>query len=488
MRLPKFAAIVVLTLLLVPAVRAEVNLVTYGGDPTGATDSGPALQSALNALGTTNGTVLFIPKGTYKIATGVTRNFSNSPSSIILRGEGSASMLRITVGGSTRAIQLQNLDSVLIENVTFVGSTTNGSAVDALYTIDLDYCQQATIRRCDFYGVTTVRSGSGAPAGAVVYANHSDLRIENSSFHSCAGSYTIGTTPFDGTPVVDIDDWVGLTVSDTDFIDWGTLNGVGYTGATWPGSSAWVRLRSPASRSANAVLGQGHVVFRRVRMDEGAYYGIAIKSGTSEKPASVQITGLMLNGFNNAVTDQGTGVYVDAADNIRIEKSWFGWSQYADKFAIDLNNVPNAVIDGVVCDSAKRMRKIRAAGTTNLTVRDSSYASISSANALSVGQNEQMAMAVPIRSLAGSTTIASDAADQVILVTAAGTITIPPAAGLNGRSFTIKNESTGSVAVTSSSGTIDGVTTKTITTTHGTITVVSNGTAWYIVMQLGTII
>ena len=57
-------ALTLLVLLLVPAAHAEVNLLNYGADPNGVNDSGPALQAALNALGSANGTVLFVPKGT----------------------------------------------------------------------------------------------------------------------------------------------------------------------------------------------------------------------------------------------------------------------------------------------------------------------------------------------------------------------------------------------------------------------------------------
>src|SRR5258706_10432533 len=161
---------------------ADVNLASFGADPSGEHDSGPALQAALNFLSTAKGTTLYIPAGTFLIHTPVTRSFGD-PSAIVIRGEGSASVLKIALDNSGRALQLQNLDSVLIENVTFAGSRTNGLAVDALYTLDFENCPQATLRRCDFYGLTTVRGGPhGAPPGANGHALRSDPRIKPPSF------------------------------------------------------------------------------------------------------------------------------------------------------------------------------------------------------------------------------------------------------------------------------------------------------------------
>lgn len=48
-----------------------INVVSQGADPTGATDSAPAIQAAIKALPATGG-VVYLPAGTYKVASTVT--------------------------------------------------------------------------------------------------------------------------------------------------------------------------------------------------------------------------------------------------------------------------------------------------------------------------------------------------------------------------------------------------------------------------------
>lgn len=368
----------IVALLGLPLGAAELNLLSFGADPTGVADSGPALQRALDALNAKTGTALYIPAGRFRLATGASRNFKNNPSSIVIRGEGSASVLQIEVGATRRALQLQNLDSLTLAQLTFVGATTNGSTISALATLSLEYCRMAIVRHCNFYGVTTIRGGAarGTPPGAVVYSHHSDLHIEHSAFHSCAGDYTIGDSPFDGTPVVDNENWTGLTVSDSEFIDWGTLNGVVYRGATSPPSSAWIRVRRPAARADESAAGQSNVVIERTRLDEGAYYAVAIRTGPFERAAQITLSGLMVNGFDGKAPNQGSGLYISGADRVRVERSWFGWTSTAVKPAIDLVNVGSTFLDDVVCDLTKKMTKFRFAGKGILRIRNSVYSAL----------------------------------------------------------------------------------------------------------------
>jgi len=485
MRLSKALATSVIFFLASSAF-ADVNLASFGADPSGEHDSGPALQAALNSLGTAKGTTLFIPAGTFRIHTPVTRSFSDV-SGIVIRGEGSASVLKIALDSSGRALQLQNLDSVLVENVTFAGSHPNGMSVDALHTLDFENCRQATVRHCDFYGVTTVRGGAhGAPPGAVVYALHSDLRIERSAFHACAGDWSVGTTPFDGTPVIDNDDWTGFSLSDTELTNRGTLNGVIYAGATSQPSSAWVRLRTPAPRQGLGAMGQREAVIRDVSMDDGAYYGVAVKnSQPGERPAAVSISGLNVNGFNSGQLDQGSGLFAAGVDDLRIEKSWFGNSQYASKFAIELLDVTNAVLDGVICDPARLMRKIRVAGQTNLTIRNSAFSLIEGTPAtLNISGGGQNALSVPARVVTSNVSLRPEDVEQVLFVFQPVSVVLPSASAVNGRSYTIKNESGAPLTVGSGGGLIDGAPAKTLQPPHSAVTVTAANGNWYVVSQV----
>lgn len=73
--------------------------------------------------------------------------------------------------------------------------------------------------------------------------------------------------------------------------------------------------------------------------------------------------------------------------------------------------------------------------------------------------------------------------DNCVVVTTAGvTITLPSAATITGRTYTIKNTATGSVTVaTTSSQTIDGQTTYTLSAQYKYVTVISTGSSWLII-------
>ena len=72
--------------------------------------------------------------------------------------------------------------------------------------------------------------------------------------------------------------------------------------------------------------------------------------------------------------------------------------------------------------------------------------------------------------------------DEIVIQTTSGTTTtLPSAVGFNGRKFTIKNASAGDITIdTTSPETIDGQLTQ-ILSTYNSISVVSNGTNYYII-------
>jgi len=47
---------------------ASLNVLDFGADPTGATDSTAAIQAAINQAGTSNGGLIYVPEGTYLIS------------------------------------------------------------------------------------------------------------------------------------------------------------------------------------------------------------------------------------------------------------------------------------------------------------------------------------------------------------------------------------------------------------------------------------
>src|SRR5262245_6253569 len=68
------------------AAQTSLNLRDFGAVSDGVTDTGPALQSALNALATAGGGTLIVPSGQYALLTPVAKDFSSASYSIILQG------------------------------------------------------------------------------------------------------------------------------------------------------------------------------------------------------------------------------------------------------------------------------------------------------------------------------------------------------------------------------------------------------------------
>ena len=91
-------------------------------------------------------------------------------------------------------------------------------------------------------------------------------------------------------------------------------------------------------------------------------------------------------------------------------------------------------------------------------------------------------LSTPVTTFTGNTTASSSDNLLVFTGTSATTLTLPTAVGITGREYWIKNSTTNSSVLTiatTSSQTIDGLTTWTLTQTNKAIRVVSNGTNWY---------
>lgn len=86
----------------------------------------------------------------------------------------------------------------------------------------------------------------------------------------------------------------------------------------------------------------------------------------------------------------------------------------------------------------------------------------------------------PITTVAITYAITAD--DYTIVCSAAITVTLPTAIGIPGRIYNIKNISAGTVTIaTTSSQTIDGSTTRLVSTMNETITVQSNNANWVVI-------
>jgi hypothetical protein len=274
-------------------------------------DDAPAIQAALDALVVAGGGVLDIPSGRYIIASEIVRDFLNTTAShVVVRGRGSASTLHITAGDDKTALWLTNTENIAFEDLSFVG--TPGVLNDAKITLHVDSVKKLFFKNVSFYGLQASQAG-----GAVLKVTGSELNTQNLAFRGCTGSVS------DKVSVMVVDNWVGGSMRDTDFIDYGVLNGVFYS-KTGTASLAWLTIGTP--RQFNEPI----FIIDRAYLDEGATIGVIADSrGTP--------THLHFSGINQNVngTDLGSGIIVNGAKSLRLSNSWFGFAA--------LGSVRNAV-------------------------------------------------------------------------------------------------------------------------------------------------
>ncbi len=358
-----------------PSVGVEdiFNLTDFGALGDGTTDDGPALQDALNAIAAAGGGTLFVPAGRYAIATPVEKDFSglgasltilgvesltpvpppSSPGDVLTKGLDLLSEFAPRTGTQGVAIQLKGLQSFLVKDITFIGQPDVNT--DAVVTLALHDVWEATIRHCEFYGLSSLAQG-----GSIVLAVRSHLTLEQSVF--------LGSTSNSGynSPVVQNIEWKGLTITDAVFADYGQRAELwGKLGLAAPYS--WVNISN-----ADALDGSSprrEVTIKNVFLDEGGLFGL---SSTPNLPGSTPIDLFYISGlYMNVSNLASSGNYLNGPQRAMIVNSHYGWSHNADS-AIDLRSVGNAILDKVECvENANRIRAD--AATAKLTIINSLY-------------------------------------------------------------------------------------------------------------------
>lgn len=369
-RQPRLAASVALLVFSAFAISAKtptppqttpqiVNLADFGPVGDGVADDGPALQRALDTLAIAGGGTLQIPAGSYRIATPVQKDFSSTPAAnVTIQGVPSTKMpapvtaqgdelsegLNLTsriipaTGKDLNAIQITNLQQLLIEHLDFTGSPeAENDALITLYFIDIG---QATIRHCEFYGLSSMYGGN------MVRAVRSELSIELSVFLGCSASSG------DYGPVVENLDWKKFSISNSIFLDYGQREFFSKTGLGAPLS--WINIGNAALATPDSP--RREVIVRDTFLDEGGWVGISVLPDRfSSNPTPIDllyISGLKMNVSNLATT----GHLIYDVSNVLIENSHYGWSHNALS-ALDFNRTGNVILDKLTCiDHAGNIR------------------------------------------------------------------------------------------------------------------------------------
>ncbi|HEV7743357.1 MAG TPA: carboxypeptidase regulatory-like domain-containing protein [Pyrinomonadaceae bacterium] len=351
------------------------NLLDFGAVGDGITDNGPALQDALNAIAAAGGGTLFVPAGRYAINTPVQKDFTGLGASLTILGVESltpvppanadgqfltagldlTSEFAPRTGEQGVAINITGLQTFLIKDITFIG--TPGVDTDAAITLALADIWDATIRHCEFYGLSTFAAG-----GSIVQAIRSHLTIEQSEFlgDACdSGS---------NSSVVQNLEWKGIVVTNTAFADYGQRPELfGKLGLGTP--SSWVSIANAAAPESGSP--RREAVIRNVFFDEGALNGLS-SIPYSYVPATAPIDLIYVSDIFMNVSNLGTsGSYFHGPQRVLAASSHYGWSHNAGA-AINLLGIGNAILDQVECvDSANRI--VADAGTSKLAVINSFY-------------------------------------------------------------------------------------------------------------------
>lgn len=338
-------------------ITGVLNLREYGATGDDVANDSTALQSALNdlaLLSTSQPAVLRIPVGTYKLPYAVSKSFSSLSSVVRIEGVGGKAVFHLASGTGTTNLSLTNAQSLTLSDVTFVG--TPGATTDAKIGVNLGSNQITILNNVSFFGVATAEAG-----GAVLKVTGTDLSTRNLNFWGCTGYYvnTVSTMV--------VDSWRGVSMADTQFIDYGTLNNVAHS-KTGTIGYAWLSIGTPAQDN------EGVARISRLYADEGAAYAIVANASTNN--AHIEIEGL--NNNTNS-TDLGNGIAINGFKYAKVSNSKFKTLNVNPnpRQLVAFTNVARAVVEGVTgLISAKKV--FADSGTTSLTVRDSNFDTIES--------------------------------------------------------------------------------------------------------------
>lgn len=355
------------------------DLSAFGAVGDGVADDGPALQSALEAIANAGGGTLFVPAGRYAISTPVQKNFAGLASSVTILGVESStpvapptsagqeltrgldlvSEFAPRTGQTQNAITISGLENFLIKDIVFIG--TPGVNNDALVTLALHDISQATIRHCEFYGLSSLVAGA-----AIIQAVRCHLTFDQSVVLGSACSSGVYSS------IIENIEWKGVTISEAIFADYGQRAEL--YGKMTIAPFSWISLGNAAAPENDSP--RREAVVRSVFLDEGGYIGISSLTYRYSPPTApidlLYITDLFMNVSNMGTT----GNYLYGLEGVLIEKSHYGWSHNTDS-AINLLSVENAIIDEAECvASADRIRADAATG--KLTVINSIYAHLDS--------------------------------------------------------------------------------------------------------------
>jgi len=110
----------------------DVTAAPFSADPTGATDSTSAIQSAINAAGAAGGGVVYLPAGAYRLSVSGSQALLIDKSGVVLRGAGRDQTFLVNTTTSMRGKVVIRVRGPVSESAFWpAGTTSNSRALSA---------------------------------------------------------------------------------------------------------------------------------------------------------------------------------------------------------------------------------------------------------------------------------------------------------------------------------------------------------------------
>jgi hypothetical protein len=277
-------------------VSANIYKLTDYATPGDGLDDSAGFQAAIDDLISHGGGTLLVTEGEWILNRRINlQTFEKIQTSIVIKGTKGAVIFPF-LRSKEVLFSAANHNQLSFEDLVVVGNMN--IAVDFGGFVEAGYVNQFRMDGCQFYGLRTGKS--------LIHLGNTDAVIKNTLFHGLSGD-----------DVIYADNTRGLTVIDSEFIDYGHFNGHFYS-KTPMGIANWIRIE-------NAPLGAG--VFSRrtakienVKFDEGANHCINVTN-----IPFLQVSGISVNVSTVTIA---SALLLNNVQYAEIKMSQFGYAQY----------------------------------------------------------------------------------------------------------------------------------------------------------------
>lgn len=305
-----------------------IDVRDFGAIAGDGVDDAPAFQAAVDAAFEKHGGTIVIPAGRYDIKQMISIIPDGYVGAEVMFAGQKGAILGISVGRDNIAFKGGNLNSLVFEDITFIGKNVafdNPDFFDARHVIYADHINQFNLTRCNFFGLAT-QSTNGAQTG-IIYVGDADAKFVDSQFDGDLSLYPTGS-------IIEAVDFKGLTVSRCTFLDYANLGGEYFSKST-AFVGAWIRAKNTSGFNKAQ---QRRIFIEDSRFDEGAAYALDIVN-----VPWVTVRGIYVN-VNG--TSAGRGIRMFNVEFARVEQSSFGLARYA-RPAIEVFNCVALYVAGL---------------------------------------------------------------------------------------------------------------------------------------------